>query len=361
MKKCKAILIMLLCMVLFAACAKDNKKDKTQKITNTPTAAADTADTSAAATKPAATNAPAATAAAKADINIAALKGPTAVGMVKLMSDADAGTAANNYKFTISGTPDEISAGLVKGEFNVAAVPANLASVLYNKTKGGIKLAGINTLGVLYIVETGNTINSIKDLKGKTIYATGKGTVPQYTLNYVLTANGIDPNKDVTIEYKTEPTEVASILSKASDAVAMLPQPYVTAVMLQNPKLRIAVNIADEWDKVSKDKSSVVTGVVVVKSDFLEKNKSAFDTFMKEYTASAAYANENIDDTAALVEKYNIFKAAPMKKAIPYCNITLIQGDDMKQKVSGYLTALFNQDPNSVGGKLPDDNFYYLP
>jgi NitT/TauT family transport system substrate-binding protein len=351
MKKFKIILLAVLCMAMFSACAKEDKTSVNQ----------DSAATPAATAAPEATEAPAATTAAKTNISIAALKGPTAVGMVKVMSDADAGTTANNYKFTVAGTPDEISAGLVKGEFDVAAVPCNLASVLYNKTKGSIKLAGINTLGVLYILETGNSIKSVQDLKGKTIYATGKNTVPQYTLNYLLKANGIDPDKDVTIEYKTEPTEVASILAKSTDAVAMLPQPYVTAVMMQNTKLRIALNVAEEWDKISKDQSSVVTGVVIVKSDFLEKNKAAFDSFMQEYTASAAYVNENVEDAAALVEKYNIFKAGPMKKAIPYCNITLIQGDEMKQKVGGYLTVLYNQDPKSVGGKLPDDNFYYIP
>lgn len=354
MKKLKVVLLMLLCMVMLSACAKDNKDTSDQKTTVTPEATVAT-------TAPQATATPAATTASKIDINIAALKGPTAIGMVKVMEDATAGTTAGNYNFTVAGTADEISAGLVKGEFDVAAVPCNLASVLYNKTKGQIKIAGINTLGVLYIIETGDTIKTVEDLKGKTIYTTGKGTTPQYTLNYLLTSHGIDPVKDVTIEYKTEPTEVASILETSTDAIAMLPQPYVTAVMMQNPKLKIALNVADEWDAVSKDGSSVVTGVVVVKSDFLEKNKEAFDAFMKEYTDSAAYVNANVDEAAALVEKAGIFKAGPMKKAIPNCNITLIQGEDMKQKVSGYLKVLFNQEPKSVGGKLPDDNFYYLP
>jgi NitT/TauT family transport system substrate-binding protein len=371
MKKLVLVLTMVMSILLLAACAKDNKKSE-----DTSDAQKDAAQTeNVAEGEDTATNEdtevteePGDTdvnkdtdASEKIDINIAALKGPTAIGMVKVMDDAKAGNTANNYNFTIAGTPDEISTALIKGDIDVAAVPCNLASVLYNKTEGAVKLAGINTLGVLYIVETGDTIKSVEDLKGKTIYSTGLGTTPQYTLNYLLTANGIDPEKDVTIEYKTEATEVAALLEKSTDAVAMLPQPYVTTVMMKNDKVRIALNVAEEWDAVSTDGSSVVTGVVIVRSDFLEKNKEAFDTFLDEYTNSTAYVNAQVDEASALVEKFDIFQAEPMKKAIPYCNITLIRGEEMKEKVGGYLTALFNQEPKSVGGKLPDDNFYYLP
>ena len=281
--------------------------------------------------------------------------------MVKLMEDSASGTAANNYQFTVAGAADEITAGLLKGDFDVAAVPCNLASVLYNKTEGQIKLAGINTLGVLYIVETGDTIKTVEDLKGKTIYSTGIGTTPQYTLNYLLTSYGIDPEKDVTIEYKAESTEVAAILSEAENAIAMLPQPYVTTVLMSNDKVRIALDVAKEWEAVNKDESTVVTGVVVVRKQFLEENTDTVNAFLKEYKLSADFANTNIDEASSLVEKYGIFKAAPIKKAIPYCNITMITGDEMKTKVSGYLQTLFDQNPQAVGGKLPAEDFYYLP
>jgi len=178
----------------------------------------------------------------KLNINVAALKGPTGIGMVKLMEDSENNNTLHNYNFTIAGEADEISAGLIKGDFDIAAVPCNLASVLYNKTKGQIKLAAINTLGVLYIVETGTSIETVEDLKGKTIYSTGYGTTPQYTLNYLLNSYGIDPEKDVTVEYKTEATEVAAILSETDNAIAMLPQPYVTTVMMNNDKVRIEKN-----------------------------------------------------------------------------------------------------------------------
>lgn len=326
MKKVKVFVIFLLSMMIVAGCTKD----------------ADPAIN-------------------ETQIRIAALKGPTAIGMVKIMEDASAGDAANDYTFTIAGTADEISAGLIKGEFDVAAVPCNLASVLYNKTEGQVLLAGINTLGVLYIVETGDSIQSVEDLRGKTIYSTGLGTTPQYTLNYILNSYGIDPEQDVTIEYKTEATEVAAVLSEASDAVAMLPQPYVTTVIMNNDKVRIALDVAEEWDAVSDDQSAVVTGVVVVRKEFLEGNPEAFNTFLEEYKGSTEYVNDNIKDAAALVEKFDIFKAAIAEKAIPDCNITFINGSEMKEKVSGYLTNLFEQNPKSIGGKIPAEDFYYIP
>ena len=296
----------------------------------------------------------------KMDISIAGLKGATSIGMVKMMEDAANGEAANNYKFKVAGTADEISAALVKGEIDIAAVPCNLASVLYNKTEGGIVLAGINTLNVLYVIETGTSVSSVEDLKGRTVYSTGKGTTPEYTLNYLLQSNGIDPASDLTIEYKAEATEVASILSSSEDAIAVLPQPYVTTVMMSNDKVRIAIDIQEEWDKISNDGSGIVTGVVVVRKDFLEENQEAVDAFLEEYKDSAAYVNENAGDAAALVEKFEIFKADVTEKAIPLCNITFIGGDEMKEKVSGYLEVLFGQNPNSVGGKMPGDDFYYL-
>lgn len=295
----------------------------------------------------------------KIDINIAALKGPTGIGMVKLMEDAEKGIAENNYKFTVAGEADVISTGLIKGEFDIAAVPANLASVLYNKTEGQIKLAGINTLSVLYIVETGNTITSVEDLKGKTIYSTGYGTTPQYTLNYLLSLYGLDPEKDLTIEYKTEATEVAAMLENATETIAMLPQPYVTTVMMNNDKVRIALDIEKEWSVQNKDKG-VVTGVVVINSQFLKDNPEAVEDFLNEYQKSAEFANNDIDTAAELVEKFGLFKAAVAKKAIPYCNITLIRGEEMKEKVSAYLNILYSQNPKAIGGAMPADDFYYM-
>ncbi len=357
MKKLSVVISLFLLVLTLAACAAKADDPIREEPASEATA---TPEPTAAPTQEAAPTPEATEPSEKTSIRIGALKGPTAIGMVKIMEDASNGTSANEYSFTLAGAADEISAGLAKGELDIAAVPCNLASVLYNKTQGQIKLAGINTLGVLYIVETGDQIQQVEDLKGKTIYSTGLGTTPQYTLNYLLTSYGIDPEKDVTIEYKTEAAEVAAILSQTENAVAMLPQPYVTTVLMNNDKVRIALDIAKEWEAVSEDNSSVVTGVVVVHSDFLEKNKEAFDAFLEEYAASVLFVNENVEEASALVEKFDIFKAAVIKQAMPYCNITLIQGEAMKEKVEGYLKVLHGQNPQSVGGELPSENFYYM-
>lgn len=295
-----------------------------------------------------------------ADFNIAVMTGPTAIGLVKVMADQEAGAAANNYNFNVYGTADEISTGLIKGELDVACVPCNLASVLYHRTEGEIIMAAINTLGVLYIVETGTGIQSVEDLRGRTIYSTGQGTTPEFTLRYLLAASGIDPDKDVTIEYKSEAAEVAAALAGATDAVAMLPQPYVTSAMTQNASLRIALSVTEEWEKLNEN-STVVTGVLVARKSFVEENKAAFEKFLEEYEASAAYVNANVEAAAVSLEHFGIFKEAIAKKAIPYCNVTFVAGEEMKTLASSYLQVLFDQNAGSVGGAMPEDDFYYSP
>ena len=292
------------------------------------------------------------------DFNIAVMTGPTAIGLVKVMSDAEEGTAKNNYHFNVYGTADEVATGLIKGELDVACVPSNLASILYNKTEGNIVVAVINTLGVLYLVEEGDTIQSIEDLIGRTIYSTGQGTTPEYTLRYLLSLNGIDPDNDVTIEYKSEAAEVTAILAETEGAVAMLPQPYVTVAMNQNPELRIALSVTEEWELLSED-STVVTGVLVVRKPFVEEHKDAFEVFLGEYALSTVYANGEIENTANLLEHFNIFKSAIAKKAIPYCNVTFLEGKTMETLLSAYLKVLYDQNPASIGGKMPEADFYY--
>ncbi len=291
-------------------------------------------------------------------INIASMKGPTTMGMVKLMDNSEAGSSEGSYNVTIYGTADEIVPLIVSGEADIANVPCNLASVLYKKTEGKIAVININTLGVLYVVETGETISSVEDLKGKTIYSTGKGTTPEYVLNHILKQNGIDPEKDVTVEFKSEATEVAAMLEGAENAVAVLPQPYVTVAMTKNDKIRIALDLTEEWEKT--EGSSLVTGVTVVQKEFLEVYPETVEKFLEEYAASVEYVNSDNDGAAALVGKYDIVAEGVAKKALPYCNIVSVTGEDMKLSIEKYLEVLFNSDPKSVGGQLPDEAFYYI-
>ena len=299
------------------------------------------------------------TAAPRTTFRIAGMKGPTTMGMVKLMSDADSGTARHDYQVEIVGTADAITGRLIQGELDAAMLPANVASVLYNQSGGKVQVAAVNTLGVLYIVEAGNAIQSIEDLRGKTLYATGKGQTPEYVLNYILRENGLDPDTDLTIEYKSEATEVAALLKNTPGAVALLPQPYVTAVQMQVEGLRMALDMTAEWTKVNPD-SALVTGVLVVRTEFAAENTAAVNEFLEDYRASIEFVQANTAEAAALVAQYGIVEQAAMaEKALPYCGITYVDGAEMRQMLLGYLQVLFDQRPESVGGKLPEDSFFY--
>lgn len=316
--------------------------------------AAESTAESAVEAEPAATEAPAESEATEATLHIAGLKGPTTMGLVNLMADE----VASSYDFTMYGAADEIVPLLVKGDLDAAAVPANLAATLYNKTNGAVEVACINTLGVLYIVENGETVNSVADLKGQTIVTTGKGTTPEYVLRYVLSENGVDPDSDVTIEYCSEATEALSKVQAGEATIAMLPQPFVTSALSQVEGLRVALDMNEEWQKVAGSK--LVTGVLVVRKDAVENDPEAFASFMEGYAASVEAANSDLEGTAALCEQYGVVaKAALAQKALPQCNIVFETGDEMKADLETYFNVLYAADPTSVGGTLPADDFYY--
>jgi NitT/TauT family transport system substrate-binding protein len=292
-------------------------------------------------------------------IRIGGLAGPTSIGLVKLMEDNEAGKTTNKYEFSVDASPDVITPKLVQGNLDIAAVPANLASVLYNNTDGKIQLLAINTLGVLYILTRNVQINSVADLRGKTIYASGKGATPEFSLRYILSENGIYPDKDVTIEWKSEHSEVVAALSTAGSGIAMLPQPFVTIARNTLSDLVVALDLTEEWNKIGGG-TEMLTGVLVVRREFAEAHPAALAAFLDEYAASTEYVNKNVSEAAQLVGKFNIFNAAVAEAAIPHCNITFIGGENMKPLMEGYLKVLYDQKPASVGGKLPGDDFYYV-
>ena len=296
-------------------------------------------------------------------IRIASLKGPTTMGLVDLMRDAAAGETVHDYQVTMYGTPDEVVPLLVQGTADVALIPANLAAVLYNRTLtddgAQVQVAAINTLGVLEILEAGDSVQSIADLAGKTVYASGKGASPEYVLNYLLTSNGLDPAADLTIEWRSEHTEVAALLAGTPGAIGMVPQPFATVVKTQNPGVRTALGLTEEWTKVTSD-SQLVTGVVVVRTAFAEENPEAFADFLADYEASTKFTNDNPAEAAVLIAEAGIVPAAPIAEAaIPSSYITFIDGDELRSTFSGYLQVLFDADPASVGGSMPGDDFYF--
>lgn len=317
-------------------------------------ASSSSAATSEAAAPTAAPEATASPETAAQGLRVAGLKGPTTMGLVNLM-DSEAGA---DYTFTMYGAADEIVPLLVKGELDAAAIPANLAATLYQKTGGAVEVACVNTLGVLYIVENGETVQSVADLQGQTIVTTGKGTTPEYVLRYVLSENGLDPDTDVTIEYCSEATEALSQVQAGAATIAMLPQPFVTSALSQVEGLRVALDMNEEWQKVAG--SQLVTGVLVVRKDAVEADPEGFAAFMDGYAASVEAANSDLEGTAALCESYGIVaKAALAQKALPQCNIVFETGAEMKTDLVNYFDVLFAADPASVGGALPGDDFYY--
>ena len=292
-------------------------------------------------------------------VRLGGLKGPTSMGMVKLLDDAENGKTDNEYSFTMAASADELVPLLLKGELDILAVPINLGSILYANTDGGVQLLAASTRGVLYIVEKGgNSIGCVEDLRGRTIYATGKGTVPEYTLTYLLAQHGLDISADVTVEWKSEPTEIAAQMASEESAVAMLPQPFVAAAQAQVEGLCIALDLTQEWDSLGNDRQLITAGLLA-RREFVAENPEAVSVFLREYADSCNYVNQNTADAARLIEKYGIVKSAVAEKAIPYCGICCITGEEMKTAVSGYLDALCALSPASVGGAVPKDEFYF--
>lgn len=294
-------------------------------------------------------------------VRVGGLKGPTSMGIASLGAESLEHEEHNSYEKVMVTAADELMAELLSKKVDIALIPANAASVLYNRTEGGIKVIDINTLGVLYVAETGDTIASVEDLKGKTVYLTGKGTTPDFVIQYLLAEHGLT-TEDVKLEYKAEPTEVVSVLSEDENAVGLLPQPFVTVAQAQNEKIRIALDLTKEWDALQEEGgSALVTGVTVVRTEFLEENEEAVAGFLEDHEHSTAYTNEHPEEAAALIEELGIVAKAPIaQKAIPMCNITYIDGEEMQEKLGGYLEALYEMEPKFVGGALPDEAFYYI-
>lgn len=297
-----------------------------------------------------------------AAVRVGSLKGPTSMGLAELMDRAEKGETENDYTFTMAGKADELVGSVANGDLDIVLVPANVASILYTKTQGNVNVIDINTLGVLYVVASDDSISSMEDLKGKTLYMTGKGTTPEYVMNYLLSENGLNDG-DVTLEFKSEAAEVASVLKEDSSAVGVLPQPFATAACIQNEALKPVLDLTEQWNLLNKENGSqLVTGVTIVRSDFLKENEEAVKLFMEDHKASAAYTSEHLDEAAEMVAALGIVEKAPIaKKAMPACNIVCITGEEMKSALSGYLSVLEAADAKSIGGQLPGDDFYYLP
>ena len=295
-----------------------------------------------------------------AEVNLYVLSGPTGIGAMNLWAAADAGETANTYHITMPGANDEVVAALSNGQADIAAVATNLAATLYNKTDGGVTVLAVNTLGVLSLLGNGGEAASIADLAGRTIYAPGQGANPEYILRYVLRGNGLDPDSDVTLRFVGEGSELLTVWQTDPEAVILAPQPVATSILMQNENARTLFDMTEEWDKVSGGESTLMMGCVIVRNAFLQEHPDAVTLFLQEYAASIEKAQSDAAGTAALCEQYGLIpKAALAEKVLPYCGLTFVTGAEMKAGLSGYLQVMFDADPKSVGGAMPDDGFYY--
>ncbi|MDO4753997.1 MAG: ABC transporter substrate-binding protein [Bacillota bacterium] len=356
-KLLKVLALTLLIALMLAGCTGNNKDN-----TTTQSSQISTETTTGSVTSETTTTSEAATTGTTAseehvDVRVLALKGPTAIGLVDFMNRAEgAEVNGNHYMFQVAGAPDEAVAAIVKGEVDIAAVPANMAAALYKKTDGAIQVLGINTLGVLYICGADAEIKSVKDLDGKTVYASGKGATPEYVLTYLLEKNGIT---NANIEWKSEHGECVAALAQDPNAIAMLPQPFVSAAKMKNQDLKVLVDLTKEWDAVNPE-NKLITGVVVARKEFIEAHPAVIADFLRNYEQSVASVNENTEEIGKLVEKFGIVPAKVANAAIPQCNIVLITGEEMKANLGKYLEILHGMNPKAIGGQVPDDAFYFM-
>lgn len=296
-------------------------------------------------------------------VRLAVLSGPTGMGAAKLLSDADAGTAANRYDYVISADNSELVAGLTNGDIDIATVASNVAVNLYNKTDGGVKIIALGTRGVLHILEGsgGTDISGIADLAGRTVYAVGQGANPEFILRYLLTESGLDPDADVNIVF-ADAAEITAKLMSGEIRYAMLPVPAATAAIIKGEgKIRAAVDVTEAWDDLYNGSELIMTAVVA-RTQFIEENPQAVAAFLEEYEASIDYVNSHVEEAAQLIAGYGITpNAAIAQQAIPQCHLVFLSGADMAPAISDYFMVLYSVSPASVGGALPDDAIYYVP
>ncbi|MBP8989235.1 MAG: ABC transporter substrate-binding protein [Clostridia bacterium] len=297
-----------------------------------------------------------------ATLRLAALKGPTGIGLVKLMADHDAGLTRYDYTFSLSATPDDVVALVSSGQVDIAALPTNVAAILYQKTNQSIQLLAVNTLGVLYILENGDRVHSIEDLAGRTLFATGQGAVPEYVIRELLEKAGIADQ--VTVTYKTEHEELATLAAADKVDLVMLPEPFVTSVLNKNKKMRIALDLTSAWKSMhqNENQSELAMGCMIVNKEFAKKYPQAIATFLEEYKESVDFVNQNPQKAGEWVAQYGIMGDAKLAaQAIPNCHIVCISGEDMKPILEPFFKILYAANPASIGGSLPDDEFYYIP
>jgi NitT/TauT family transport system substrate-binding protein len=287
-------------------------------------------------------------------IRVAALRGPTAIGLLHMMENS-------NHEFELLGAPVEVAPLLARGDVDIAAVPGNFAAVLYNQMEGAVQALAVVTLGVLHIVDTTGEIHSVADLKGRTVYATAQGSTPEFALNYVLLQNGLTPGVDVEIVFHSEHAELAALLELGQAEIALLPEPFVSTVLARIPDLRVALDLTEEWNRVQSE-YGLIMSVVVARRAFLEQYPEAVEAFLDEYAQSIAFMTGNPAEAAQLIVDYGLIPNVNIAiSALPRTHMVFLTGETMRQNLMGFYRVLYHASPMSVGGELPDEGFFFIP
>lgn len=289
-------------------------------------------------------------------VRIYALQGPTGIGLVPVMDQND-----GHYDFELAGAPDAVVAAVVSGNADIACVPTNMAAVLYQKTGGEVRLLALNTLGVLSVLENGQSIQCVQDLAGKTLYATGQGSTPEYVLDYILEAYGL--KDQVTVEYLGEHAELATRAATGELDLVMLPEPHVTSVLNRNADFRIALDLTDLFNEaavLNGEQALLSMGCVIARTAFAEAHPEELEAFLTAYEAAVTAVNGDPHAASLLVEQFGVMpNAAVAEKAIPNCHIVFIRGEEMRTRIAPFFSVLYRANPASIGGALPDDDLYY--
>ena len=295
----------------------------------------------------------------EAPMRVYTLAGPTGIGMAGIMEGNEGA-----YEFTLCSAANDIVAAIASGSADVASCPTNLAATLYQKTSGAVQLLALNTLGVLHVVTADESIQSVQDLAGRTVYATGQGSVPEYALSYILEQNGLTGS--VTVEYVAEHSELATMLAAGRAQIGVLPEPHVTSALMQNDSLRAALDVTALFEDAAradgKEGMVLSMGCVIVRRAYAQEHPEALAQFMADYAASVEMVNADVSGAAQLVQKHGILpKAAVAERAIPNCHIVFITGEAIRAQIEPLYQLLYDANPASVGGAMPDDAFYYVP
>ncbi len=298
--------------------------------------------------------------------SVAVLRGPTAIGMIKLIDEKYA-PEGSQLEYVMEQSPEVLSAKLLNGELDFATIPTNMAANLYNKGVG-YQIAGVNVWGVMYVVSNGGNISTWNDLKGKEISCTGQGAVSDLVFKYLLMKNGIDPNKDVHLTYIAAPAELAQAAIAGKIQISVLPEPWVTNVLAQNKNLKIALDLQKEWTvlnapadkKQETEKQAYAQTCLVVKKEFAQAHPEIVKQFLSECEQETEWINTHPSEAGKLVEKHQLgLTASAAQASIPRCNLSWADAGKARPAVETFLKVLMNYSPQSVGGKLPDDAFYY--